>query len=77
MSYSPDVRPMMTIRDVARLLNIHINTARRWSDLGIIKCYRIAKRGDRRFLIEDVTRFLENYDDFNAKKSSVRNYTGS
>ncbi len=49
---------MLTVREVARLLNIHSNTLRRWSDQGIIKAYRITRRGDRRFRPEDIARFL-------------------
>jgi len=49
---------MFTTRDLAKFLNVHINTVRRWSDQGIIKTYRIGPRGDRRFAREDVMAFL-------------------
>ncbi len=49
---------MLTASEVAHLLNVHINTVRRWSNEGIIKAYRIGPRGDRRFRREDVTGFL-------------------
>ncbi len=49
---------MLTPGDVARLLNVHINTVRRWSNLGVLKSFRIGPRGDRRFLKEDVDKFL-------------------
>ncbi len=52
------MEPMLTVREVARLLNIHGNTVRRWSDQGIIRAYRITRRGDRRFRREDITHFL-------------------
>jgi excisionase family DNA binding protein len=52
------IDPMLTTSDVARLLNVHINTVRRWSNQGVIKAYRIGSRGDRRFRQEDVTVFL-------------------
>lgn len=52
------VRPMLTVREVAQLLHIHTNTVRRWSDRGVLKAYRITRRGDRRFRREDVARFL-------------------
>ena len=58
---------MLTVREVARLLNIHGNTVRRWSDQGIIRAYRITRRGDRRFRREDITHFLTG---FNASYSA-------
>jgi len=53
-----EIEPMLTIREVTQLLHIHSNTLRRWSDAGIIKAYRITRRGDRRFRREDIARFL-------------------
>jgi len=55
---APDPAGMLTINDVARFLNVHINTVRRWSNLGRLKTYRISSRGDRRFWREDVDGFL-------------------
>jgi excisionase family DNA binding protein len=52
------IAPMLTTSEVARLLNVHINTVRRWSNQGVLKTYRIGSRGDRRFNREDVTEFL-------------------
>ena len=49
---------MLTARQLARLLNVHVNTVRRWNDKGILKAYRIGPRGDRRFSREDVDMFL-------------------
>ena len=45
---------MLTVREVSQILHVHTNTLRRWSDLGIIKAYRIGPRGDRRFKQEDI-----------------------
>jgi len=58
MVNSKKIDPMLTTSDVAHLLNIHINTVRRWSNQGILKTYRIGSRGDRRFRQEDITSFL-------------------
>lgn len=69
---SQKTNPMLTVNEVAKLLHIHKNTVRRWSDQGIIKSYRITKRGDRRFQKEDITKFLATYAEFNANKTSVR-----
>lgn len=52
------IEPMLTTSDVARLLNVHINTVRRWSNQGALKTYRIGARGDRRFRREDIASFL-------------------
>jgi excisionase family DNA binding protein len=52
------VNSILTVRQVARLLNIHINTVRRWSNQGILKAYRIGPRGDRRFKREDIALLL-------------------
>lgn len=45
--------------DVARLLNVHTNTVRRWSRTGILKTYRLGPRGDRRFRRSDVQRLIQ------------------
>jgi excisionase family DNA binding protein len=49
---------MLTVKEVARLLHVHPNTLRRWSNSGRIRAYRITPRGDRRFRQEEITRFL-------------------
>ena len=43
-----EVVPMLRVSDVARLLNVHVNTIRRWNSQGILKAHRIGSRGDRR-----------------------------
>jgi excisionase family DNA binding protein len=64
------MRPMLTVREVADLLHIHTNTVRRWSDRGVLRAYRIAQRGDRRFRREDVARFLADLNDGPAKRET-------
>ena len=49
---------MLTTGDVARMINVHISTIRRWSNQGIVRAYRIGQRGDRRFRKEDVINLL-------------------
>jgi excisionase family DNA binding protein len=58
MATSEEISPMLTTGEVARLLNIHINTVRRWSNEGILKAYRIGSRGDRRFRRQEIATFL-------------------
>jgi excisionase family DNA binding protein len=54
---------MLTLREVARVLHVHPNTLRRWSNDGKIRAYRITERGDRRFKREEVARFLAELND--------------
>jgi len=58
---------MLTVGEVARMLHIHENTVRRWSNRGVMKSYRISERGDRRFKkaeVEDLlTRLNKNNGD--------------
>jgi len=58
MANPKDINGMLTISEVAQLLNVHINTVRRWSNQGALKSYRIGSRGDRRFRQEDIASFL-------------------
>ncbi len=68
------IRPMLTVREVAELLHIHTNTVRRWSDQGVLRAYRIAHRGDRRFRREDVARFLAELN-YGAAKNETPSKT--
>jgi excisionase family DNA binding protein len=54
---------MLTVREVARLLHVHPNTLRRWSNKGTIRAYRITSRGDRRFKRDEIVRFLAELND--------------
>ncbi len=49
---------LLTAREVARRLKVHINSVRRWSDLGVLKGYRVGPRRDRRYLKEDIDKFI-------------------
>ena len=52
-------KDLLTVGQVARMLHVHPNSIRRWSDEGLLKCYRIGRRGDRRYDLEDIKVFLE------------------
>jgi len=49
---------MLTPKEVAELLHVHPNTLKRWTDEGRIAAYRINQRGDRRYRLQDIERFL-------------------
>ena len=48
----------LTVTRAARVLGVHPNTVRAWSDAGRLRYYRINARGDRRYRIGDLNRFL-------------------
>lgn len=64
MLFEVPPQSMLTIGEVARMLHVHKNTVRRWSNRGVLKAYRFGVRGDRRFIKEEVeaviTRLKEN-----------------
>jgi len=53
-----DPDALLTTTEAAELLNVHVNTVRRWSNKGIVETYRIGSRGDRRLRRRDVDKLL-------------------
>jgi transcriptional repressor of dcmA and dcmR len=53
---------IVPVGQASEILNVHPNTLRKWSDQGMIPCYRIGHRRDRRFALDDLAGFLERYD---------------
>ena len=50
---------LLTVAEVAQRLYAHPHSVRRWADAGLLNCYRIGIRGDRRFQPDEVEEFLE------------------
>jgi diguanylate cyclase (GGDEF)-like protein/excisionase family DNA binding protein len=48
----------LTVTRAAEVLGVHANTVRAWSDAGRLRYYRINPRGDRRYRMGDLQRFL-------------------
>ena len=63
---------MLTVSEVARLLHVHPNTLRRWSNKGRIRSYRINPRGDRRYRLRDIEGFLAQLNSHGDGVSDVR-----
>ena len=61
---------MLTVSEVARLLKVHPNSVRRWANQGLLKVYRIGRRGDRRFRVDDINQFLGSWVPSRALKST-------
>jgi excisionase family DNA binding protein len=49
---------LLTARQVAGLLQVHVTTVRRWSNSDGLKSYRMGNRGHRRYRMKDVEGFL-------------------
>ena len=62
ISIAAGIKPILTLGEVSRLLHVHSNTLRRWSDRGIINTYRIGARADRRFRQDDIAHFLSGLE---------------
>jgi len=45
---------LLTAGEVASLLNVHIDTVRRWSNLGILESFHSGTRGNKLFRKKDV-----------------------
>ena len=72
MANNEQMDDMLTVREVARILHVHPNTLRRWSNNGRIKAYRITRRGDRRFKRQEITDFLTELNGYadNGREAS-------
>lgn len=50
---------VLTMREACKILNVHSNTLRRWSNQGRIRTYYIGVARQRRFKRDDITALLE------------------
>src|SRR5712691_6522685 len=73
MPSAPLTRPIdatLSVTTAARLLGVHPNTVRAWSDAGRLRYYRINPRGDRRYRVGDLQRFLTAAEGGNSEAAS-------
>ena len=61
MAHRSNNTSLLTTNQVAKQLNVHINTVRRWDKKGILRAYRIGPRGDRRFEQDEITALLQEF----------------
>jgi len=50
---------MLTVKEVASILNVHPNTVRRWEKKGLLKSYIIGPHHNIRFSQEDILELLD------------------
>ena len=50
---------LLTIRQAAEVLNVHVETLRRWDKGGKLKAIRVNERGDRRYKPEDLEKLIK------------------
>jgi excisionase family DNA binding protein len=60
---------MLTMREACQLLNVHGNTLRRWSALGLIKAYRVGIGQHRRFKAEDIAALVIEQTHFGSNNT--------
>lgn len=49
MQFDPEFSELLTIKEAAKLINVHPNTLRNWEREGKIQAVRIGSRRDRRY----------------------------
>ena len=60
MDKNKQLPKLLTIKQAAEVLNVHVETLRRWDKSGKLKAIRINKRGDRRYKPEDLETIIKN-----------------
>jgi excisionase family DNA binding protein len=51
---------LLTIRQAAEVLNVHVETLRRWDKKSKLKAIIVNERGDRRYDPKDIEAILKN-----------------
>lgn len=54
-----NLEPLLTIRQVCQILNVHANTLRNWDRQHRLIPIRIGLRGDRRYRQQDILRIFD------------------
>ena len=65
------IAPMLTVRQAATMLNVHVSTLRRWERAGLLDPARVGPRGDRRYTRAEIEALLtHNGREFASLKSA-------
>lgn len=49
---------LLNVKDAARFLNVSEMTVRRWTNSGLLSCYRVGRKRERRFRIRELEEYL-------------------
>ena len=60
MSKVKELPKLLTIKQASEILNVHVETLRRWGKSGKLKAIRVNERGDRRYDPKDIEAILKN-----------------
>lgn len=60
MNTNKSLPKLLTIKQAAEVLNVHVETLRRWDKRGKLKSIRVNERGDRRYNPKDIEAILKN-----------------
>ena len=55
-----NIPKLLTIRQAAEILNVHVETLRRWDKSRKLKAVIINDRGDRRYEMKDIQNLIKN-----------------
>lgn len=58
MSKDKTLPKLLTIKQASEILNVHVETLRRWDKRGKLKAIRVNERGDRRYDPSDIKAIL-------------------
>ena len=59
---------MLTAKQAAHILHLHLNTVRQWESCGVLRGYRIGPRHDRRFEQDEILHLLRTIGNENNGK---------
>lgn len=49
---------LLNVRETAKFFNVSEMTVRRWTDAGLLRCYRIGRKRERRFKLRELEEYL-------------------
>lgn len=59
MSKDQKIPELLTLKEACEILKVHPNTLRQWDEKGILKAIRFGTRGDRKYKMADILKFVE------------------